>query len=71
MDLPFALVFLRDADGHLRRRAAVGIDGAHPLASPEVGATWPFERALAGETVAVGDIGAAPGIAGGPWGGPC
>lgn len=70
LDVPFALVFLRDADGHLRRGAAVGIDGAHPLALPEAGASWPFERALAGETVAVGDIGPALGIAGGPWGDP-
>ncbi|MFG7490617.1 ATP-binding protein [Methylorubrum rhodesianum] len=70
LDVPFALVFLREPDGSLRRGAAVGIDGAHPLASPERGATWPLERALTGETAAVGGLGPALGMAGGLWGDP-
>ncbi|AWN51403.1 ATP-binding protein [Methylobacterium sp. 17Sr1-1] len=68
LDVPFALLFLRGAGGRLSLGAAVGIDGAHPLASPEAEATWPFERALAGATVSVGGLGAVIGMAGGLWG---
>ncbi len=70
LDVPFALVLLREPDGSLRQGAAVRIDAAHPLASAEAGATWPFERALAGETVGVGGLGTTLGMAGGLWGDP-
>ncbi|GAA0282515.1 Sensor histidine kinase RcsC [Methylorubrum aminovorans] len=70
LDVSFALVFLREPDGSLCRGAAVGIDADHRLASPEASAIWPFDRALAGETVAVGDLGPALGMAGGLWGDP-
>lgn len=70
LDVPFALVFLRDTEGRLRLGAAAGLGDAHPLASPEAGATWPFDQALAGEVVAVGGLASVLGMAGGLWGDP-
>ncbi|MFE1598597.1 ATP-binding protein [Methylobacterium sp. ID0610] len=68
LDVPFALLFLREAEGGLRRAAVSGIDEAHPAASPS--ASWPFERALAGESVPVTGLAPHVGMTGGFWGDP-
>lgn len=70
LDVPFALLFLRKADGGLHRVAVTGLNEAHPLASQEAMTTWPFERVLTGETVALDGLGTAIGLLGGFWSDP-
>ncbi|MGE7419030.1 ATP-binding protein [Methylobacterium tarhaniae] len=69
LDVPFALLFLREPDGNLRR-AAIAAIAAVPEAAWGLAATWPFERAQAGETVAVENLSQVLGLTGGFWGDP-
>ena len=70
LDIPFALLFLRQPDGGLLRAAVVGIDPAHPSATTDKASPWPFERVLSGEAVAVGGVAGALRLAGGFWSDP-
>ena len=76
LDVPFALLYLREADGALTLGAATGVapgTSAAPrrLAADAVAdatrAPWPLARALAGETVLVDDVPARLAVTGGPW----
>ena len=66
LDLPFALLFLREPDGELRRAAAIGIDDGHLLTSAHA-LEWPFERVLAGDAATVEGLAPALGLSGGFW----
>ena len=61
-DLPFALLYLRDAGGSLRRVANIGIAASHPAAPDSMMAesddVWPRKELLAsGHGVVVSDLG--------------
>ena len=62
LDVPFALLYLRTAEGVLEPRGTVGL-GESPAA-----AAWPLERAAAGETVRVEGVERLVAVRGGPWG---
>lgn len=75
LDVPFALLYLRDADGSLALHGAVGLPEGDPAAplmmDPAAGdAIWPFGRAAAGETVLVEAVERRAVLPGGPWGEP-
>jgi signal transduction histidine kinase len=63
LDVPFALLFLREADDRLRLAVAAGIDADHAGNAPN----WPLARALAGETVTVNGLGESLRLSGGFW----
>ena len=80
LDVPFALLYLREADGALTLGAATGVapgtsaaprrlaaDTVADAAADATCAPWPLARALAGETVLVDDVPARLAVAGGPW----
>ncbi|WP_224246926.1 hybrid sensor histidine kinase/response regulator [Hyalangium gracile] len=74
LDVPFALLYLRAADGRtLKLSGVVGLE-AGGAASPasvslaEEGGAWPLARAAAGETVRVDDVTRHLAVKGGPWG---
>jgi signal transduction histidine kinase len=62
LDVPFALVYLRNPDGTLSPRGAVGV-------SEDAGreALWPLQRASSGEAVLVEDVERRVALGGGPW----
>lgn len=73
LDVPFALLYLREADGQtLTLRGAVGIEpGTHASPrsvrpTPDLTTPWPLARALAGETIRVDDVERRVALTGGP-----
>jgi signal transduction histidine kinase len=75
LDVPFALLYLRSADGRrLTLGGAVGLPAAGPVSPSSVDlategdALWPLARAAAGETVLVDDVERRAALKGGPWG---
>jgi signal transduction histidine kinase len=75
LDVPFALLYLREPDGTLALRGAVGLPEGSPAAPSTVDPTaddavWPFGRSAAGETVLVEEVGRRAILPGGPWGEP-
>jgi signal transduction histidine kinase len=74
LDLPFALLYLREpGTDRFVRHAAVGVDADHSAAPPvAVGpaAGWPLLRAAAGETVFVHDVADRLALRGGFFGDP-
>jgi signal transduction histidine kinase len=75
LDVPFALLYLRERDGKtLALLAAVGQEGGSPATPGSVGvedgadAAWPLARAAAGETVLVDELEGRFALSGGPWG---
>ncbi|HZI14393.1 MAG TPA: ATP-binding protein, partial [Myxococcus sp.] len=76
LDVPFALLYLRSADGRrLTLAGAVGLpEGTSPRASVDLEhadeVTRPLLRAAAGEAVTVDDVQRRVPVRGGPWGDP-
>ncbi|MCY1022114.1 ATP-binding protein [Pyxidicoccus sp. MSG2] len=75
LEVPFALLYLRSADGsRLHLHGAFGLPeggDASPATvdlSAEGRAPWPLARAAAGETVRVEDVERRVTVTGGPWG---
>jgi signal transduction histidine kinase len=74
LDVPFALLYLRSADGkRLTLSGAVGLpEGTAADASVDLAhtgeAVWPLARAAAGEAVTVDDVQRRIPVRGGPWG---
>jgi signal transduction histidine kinase len=74
LDVPFALIYLRDLDGGtLRLCGAIGLDQGGP-ASPAIvdleedgDSIWPLRRAAGGETLLVEDVERRVALTGGPW----
>lgn len=69
LDVPFALLFLREPDGGLHLSAATGLGADHPAALPGA-ACWPLDRALAGETVTVNGLADSLALPAGFWADP-
>jgi signal transduction histidine kinase len=71
LDVPFALLYLREADGKtFTLQGAVGVaplTAAATYVAGDADSTWPLSRAAAGETVVVEDVGRRVSIPGGPW----
>ena len=75
LDVPFALIYLREPGGALALHGATGLPEGGPssplLVLPEGGdALWRLARAAAGETVLVEDVARRTTLPGGPWGEP-
>jgi signal transduction histidine kinase/DNA-binding response OmpR family regulator len=70
LDLPFALLFLREQAGDVRLASATGISADHPEAAPAGAARWPLVRALAGEAVTVGGLAGRLSLPAGFWADP-
>jgi signal transduction histidine kinase len=73
LDVPFALIYLRDADDGLSLRGSAGLDEHNPGAPKILGAEkdqpWPVARVLAGETVEC-DVKHVVALRGGLWSDP-
>ena len=73
LDVPFALLYLRDG-GTLTLAEAVGVSPGDPAAprivAPGTESPWPLESAAAGETTRVDDVERWMTLAGGPLGDP-
>jgi signal transduction histidine kinase len=73
LDVPFALIYLRDADNGLSLRGSAGLDEHNPGAPKILGAEkdqpWPVARVLAGETVEC-DVKHVVALRGGLWSDP-
>ncbi|ATB33415.1 sensor histidine kinase [Melittangium boletus] len=71
LDVPFALLYLRDPDsGRLLRQGVIGLDeNACPaVVEKEEGERWwPLGRAVGGETILVEDVERRVALTGGPW----
>jgi signal transduction histidine kinase len=70
LDLPFALLFLREQAGDVRLASATGISADHPEAAPAGAARWPLVRALAGEVITVGGLAGRLSLPAGFWADP-
>ncbi|HEY0601394.1 MAG TPA: ATP-binding protein [Herpetosiphonaceae bacterium] len=72
LDVPFALIYLREGD-QLALHGAIGIEAgtaASPRAvdlSADESAAWPFAQVAAGETVLIEDVQRHARLRGGPW----
>lgn len=70
-DLPFALMYLFDANGTARLGCATGIEAGHRLAPttlpPGAAAFWQVDRLLAGESAFVVSLDPAPDVPRGVW----
>ena len=74
LDVPFALIYLRDPDtGMLTLRGAVGLEEAGAASPATVdlerdgGGVWSLKRAAEGETVLLEDVERRVSLTGGPW----
>ena len=74
LDVPFALLYLRDSEGEtLRMCGAVGLDAGGPASPATVhlekdgDGMWPLRRAAGGETLLVEDVERRVALTGGPW----
>jgi signal transduction histidine kinase len=74
LDVPFALLYLRTADGQgLRLCGATGLEEGGPVSPRSVAlgegsSVWPLARAAEGERVRVDDVERHLALKGGPWG---
>jgi signal transduction histidine kinase len=72
LDLPFALLYLREGE-QLILRGAVGLEPGGPATPHIVDLTaggdeaWPFAQTVAGETTLIGDVQRRVAACGGPW----
>lgn len=72
-DVPFALLYLREADGTLTLRSTVGIDANSPTCIKHIDLKtdnpdpWSLELAITGETVSTKAVDQILSISGGPW----